>query len=1789
MSFHSNGQRRYGHVPPAQYGAPGSQDHNNSNPGLRRQSSFDNGDDAAFFDQTNGRYQSGASLGPSRTSNMPHEELFLTSSSSQSPQSPGRSSFGNTSPALSGYQHQYQPFPAAPNSPGLPQVPYNPQNFARTQSQSIQYRPQSSYSNNNASTSHQPYNPAAYQPPSAPGPARHSTVSGYNSYASQYNTVSMPQAPQVPQSPSFWSQSSQQYGAPPVPGRPSPQTIYEHSVASPTYSAPSSTPPIRQAYNPPVSGQYSSNGDSYNQGQYNTPAATQAPYPDYGAYSQSTAQPTYPAYGEDPTSYANRMKHSSGQTPPLSSQSTQSASSPSNTGLQRHPTLRPLPSAPVEEQGESDDWGLGIQGHQEDGLSQEQLFADIGDALGAGTDTRARRRQGIDQRNGDLLDNELQDLNRYDSRASTVGGPSGVERYASTASTLNPNSRQSAYDYDDEESDLEAAAGLEAMRIAEEQDAQRGSVGGPLTFGYEGQHAHPHSQEESSDSDYKHMDLGLVGGGYDARMSYGNEVGGLETGHSSEMEDQSRPLPTPHELGRSDSYSHAPVSSLGGMTDYSIPGEGAIHPFPAFEAARVDTFGTGGLQRPTSHSHRLSFDEGDEQVSLHSRMSESRQSGRSGSDSPSRDDMPELFYHPGMGSGSYNQNRPLPSVPPMSENRTPQLLPAGSYRNSQNYSHSYSSSTEAARPMYAANGPDAYPPQNMLNPGGQYVPRSTSLSSHSSTPQTVPPVRSKTDAEERQAKQKPARLGLRSANGLDGFDTGTPQSSMTLDLPALPAGRRKKFVPSRLSSPDFKKCQEPWALSGIASWVREMAGGETGEGEADLRQKTIEDGLVALFTHKVPTMNTADAETLSQRVVKSMFDAGMLLPDEEWIKFGSGTVSGVLWQLTGSGCYSPKVHEQEIHGRCYSHHCTRTLKKINLQSQVLEPARKSEDWVTFFKLTKEQLEGANKKEIQRQNNLHEIVMSEDLYMDQINVLRVLYRDDLATWQPPIISSSKLPKFISSVFGKVEAIKEVNENYLLAQLKYRQKEQGPWVIGFSDIFREWIRKAKSAYIEYAAGFPYATYQVRKESDKNLLFRQFLDQARENKLSSRLDWNTYLKAPITRLQRYTLLLGTVLHNMTQDTEEKVNLAVAIEEIKAVTLECDAKVDEQTKKVEMIELQNKLFLRPGMRVELNLDHLGRELIFKGDLQRAGANRFTWLETHAILFDHYLVLAKTVINRDGGRKKEGFDVSKLPIPMQLLVLESTNDDPVVKSSVKGIGAVTTSAKTGGTGTDSRLSRSVTNGVDRNPLEHTTSNNSMATMTSVTRLTPSSSNDSDARSMYPFRVKHLGKSEVYTLYAPSAQNRQDWCDKILEAKTRHAASLFEQNAEPFRLRVMADTAFAYDVVTGPSLKNGVSVSGTPLDRAIREMEKTYGAGPRPGPVCRAQVNCATAFNCFGKAMVAIGTDYGVYISEAANPRGWSRSIQMARVSQIAVLEEFSLFLIIADKSLIAYHLDVIVPISNFPAPHHDTARRAPQKLSGTRDVSFFATARMKDRTLVFYKKKEGLHSTFKVLEPVFQKSSEKKSRLFGKLKGGNTEFFREFDEFYIPTECFTINLFHTYIAISTLKGFELMTLDKKVPMSIPDTKNPAIGNIAARLQGQKPLGMFRLSDSEFLLCYEECGVYVDKHGEVSRSVIMEFVGKAKTAAMYGAYLVLFDNDFVEVRNAENGRLRQVIAGRDVRCLDYGTNPLGAGTASSQMTPLSFGGGGGAEKRTLKLAMAHPEVPGNQIVLEMVLNEGHME
>ncbi|TWU75196.1 hypothetical protein ED733_004846 [Metarhizium rileyi] len=1766
MSFRGDDQRRYGSVPPVQYAVAG-QHHDQqatqqdmqqgTQQGMQqgtgpfavgRRPSFNTGDEAGYYTQNHRRAPS-LELGD----RAGEDELFIASPVGRG--NPPASRYASASSVMTGYQHQHQD----PTPPTPLQSSYNPQTFApsnsgfqRSQSATLPYHSAQRFSTSSAGSYHTPSPPATNYTPQAYNPAAYAATNpvtqrqptyhghGYaahdQGYAVGVGTAGSPSYghspspsqtatfPQPMRSPSFSSGFQQS-----IPNSPSSFTGSNPLSQTSTYD-PSN-------YHPSTHHSFGSNGVA----SYPTPTVqTQTPY---SVSSHIPVGSNYTA-SNDHHSYHNRHRSDS-QTSPGTSPYMRPQSS---SGLQRHPTNAPLPNRPMEDVPEEinswDEYGRSVAHDEEnrERIAQETIMQDIEAELeGAGYITQ-REPSPID---GPAFDEQIQH-SRGHSSVSTHSPESRLGRASSQP-------RFDDDDDDDDDDDPEGTAGVLAMQQAELDDQRFGggtfmysgtglgptapppaSMSGTTTSQSNLTAPLPEELNHGSESDFGGMDLGMLSGGYAGTLAYGADIGSPST--SSSMQDGPRPLPTP-------GY----YNSLRDTYDNPV----------AFHNAEMDYGGTGGLQAP--EAHRLSFDEGrEERVSIHSQ--------HSGTESPTKDDYQELFYHPGLS------NRPLPALPPGPGSDSSSML---SVHNSVRSQHQHSQFVNADARYYQADGPDTFyqqAGQQTLHPE-----RSVSLGGHSHTPQVQAPARSRTDAAEERRKTNRHHQITHQGSTFD-YDAAPPAGSGAFDSITLPSGRKKRLVPSKLTSCDFDDCKAPWALSHIESWIRSM-----GEGEPDLKEKAIEEAITNLFVFKIPTINVADAEALSSQVVSGMLESQVLLPDEEWVKFGDGHISGVLWQLTGSGCYAPKLHDVEISGRCYSYYCTRTLKKVDLEV-FSEGVQGADAWHIFFKLTKDAVESKPKKEVERQNILHEIVTGEENYIKQLDIFRRLYRDDLRTRDPPIIHPDKRDKFLSAVFGMLDTVVHINKDHLLAQLKYRQQEQGPWIVGFSDLFREWIRKAKSVYTEYAIGYPRAAYMVRKEADRNLLFKRFLEDKQKHKLSAKQDWTHFLITPVQRLQRYILLLQSVEHKMIGDSEEKTNLQKAILEIQTVTLECDAKVAETNKRVQMMELDRMLVLRPGFQSVLNLDHLGRVLIMQGELQRMGSKGMRWVESHALLFDHYLILAKVVIPKDGKGERK-YDVSREPIPMPLLFLESMNDEPVMRQ--KGLTAPlgrTTAAPVG-----AQLNKVVSNGAGRPGLEHTPTGSSGAS------LVPTTSNDTEGKILYPFKVKHLGH-EVYTLYASSARDRLDWCNSIIEAKTRHAKALYAQNAEPFRLRVLADAAFHYDAGSTYVRASGVPVKGTPLDRAIQDLEKVLGSAQGIAAVCRAQVNCATAFSAFGKPVIAIGTEYGVFISDPSNPRGWVRSVQVSRVTQIAVLEEFSVCLIIADRSLVCYPLDVIAPVSEFAAPVNDNTRRAPQRLA--KDVTYFATARMKDRILVFYKRKEGLHTSFKVLEPIFHKATEKKSRLFGgrKSTGGSTDTFRDFDEFYLPTECFSLSIFQTYIAVATSKGVEMLTLDKKQPMSIPDLKAPAIANIAGRIRDQRPLGMFRLNENEFIVTYEDCAVYVDKHGDVSRTLIMEYTGKqkkARGATMYGQYLLLFNEDYVEVRNADNGRLRQIIAGRDVRVIDFGIRgPTGGNAVQSQQTYGANGQAllaGDTSKGSVKIAMCHPELPGRQVVLEMLLNEGHSE
>lgn len=827
------------------------------------------------------------------------------------------------------------------------------------------------------------------------------------------------------------------------------------------------------------------------------------------------------------------------------------------------------------------------------------------------------------------------------------------------------------------------------------------------------------------------------------------------------------------------------------------------------QPASVDTGDLGGLSEPGGRERRASYDEGDElDMTAYTPVT------------PARDTLRP------------SASRPLPAPPPIT--------------------------TEGldTRSEYATQSP--------------FVPRSASMLQPSAPPTLSQPARARTDAEDRMKRQSRRPLPI---------DTLTPRSfhstplasPMDIDLPSLPTQR---FSSARLGMVDFKKCKEPWSLGALHTWLLQITAPDQ---FIELTDAMVKQALVALFTNKVPTMNIPDAEVLSESVVDAMLEAGTLVLSEEWVKLAPGSMSGVLYQLTGTGCYAPLLHDNHVmSGRCYSRLCQRTLRKATLQLTDTP----LEGWATYYHLEKEDVENIDRKEIEKQNILHEIVQTEHGYMQQLDVLRQIYRDSLMSSNPAIIAPPRrLNAFARDVFGKVDAIKKINADNLLAQLKYRQDEQGPWVKGYSDLFRQWIRKAKDTYIDYAAAFPGAVLTMRQEVERNLTFRAFLDEARNNKRSGKLGWDTYLKAPITRLQRYTLLLATVLKH-TEESDEKQVLQTAIDEIKAVTMECDSRVAEMQRKVELADWSQKLELRPSMQkdVKLNLDHLGRELVHRGDLQRTGGNRFNWVDCHALLFDHYFVMAKayTQVQKGSRVKVEKYDVSRLPIPMDLLVLDSTNDDAVMKSSyVRGLTSVSTvpaksSSDFNWLGRSSSIApSSPAPNKERIPLHHTSSAPPMIVST-ITEAA-NAAKDSD-KIVYPFKIKHLGR-EPYVLFAPTLASRTDWCNKIVEAKTKHAKSLYAQQAEPFGLRVIADSAFAFEYAATGTADSGVMIKGTPIHRALRETEALYRGAPVSSPVCRAKVNCATSFASptTGQQMVVVGSDYGVYLCRADNPRGWQK------------------------------------------------------------------------------------------------------------------------------------------------------------------------------------------------------------------------------------------------------------------------------------------------------------------------------
>ncbi|WFD35870.1 RHO1 GDP-GTP exchange protein 2 [Malassezia cuniculi] len=360
-----------------------------------------------------------------------------------------------------------------------------------------------------------------------------------------------------------------------------------------------------------------------------------------------------------------------------------------------------------------------------------------------------------------------------------------------------------------------------------------------------------------------------------------------------------------------------------------------------------------------------------------------------------------------------------------------------------------------------------------------------------------------------------------------------------------------------------------------------------------------------------------------------------------------------------------------------------------------------------------------------------------------------------------------------------------------------------------------------------------------------------------------------------------------------------------------------------------------------------------------------------------------------------------------------------------------------------------------------------------------------DAKTGYPITFSHLGKKGYsITLWAPNIASRSKWFEHV-EA----------------RQEIQRSRSHIFDVV--------------PLTEPLNET-----------PMNR--ITCAVPFD-FGRRVV-YGCDDGLYLADLQDSsRAPVKVLPLTGVTQVDVMEEHQILLVLADQSVHTFALDALDPTD--PVSSLKRGRRV------SSHTSFFKVGVCLGRTLVCIVKSGPVSSTIKTLEPIEQNVRTKKQPTFRKLLQGGQDTLRVFKEFYIPNESSSIHFLKSKLCIGCTKGFEVVDLETLDTQGLLDPADSSL-EFVQRRENLRPMAIYRI-DGVFLLCYNEFAFYVNKNGwRTKGSWIVYWEGNPNAFAYHHPYVLAFEPNFIEVRHVESGALHQVITGSNLRCLFADVPPV---------------------------------------------------
>ena len=283
---------------------------------------------------------------------------------------------------------------------------------------------------------------------------------------------------------------------------------------------------------------------------------------------------------------------------------------------------------------------------------------------------------------------------------------------------------------------------------------------------------------------------------------------------------------------------------------------------------------------------------------------------------------------------------------------------------------------------------------------------------------------------------------------------------------------------------------------------------------------------------------------------------------------------------------------------------------------------------------------------------------------------------------------------------------------------------------------------------------------------------------------------------------------------------------------------------------------------------------------------------------------------------------------------------------------------------------------------------------------------------------------------------------------------------------------------------------------------------------------------------MALGTDAGVYIVDrkpkdaSVRPR---RVLDCKGVTQIDVLEQHQILLVLADKTLYSYSTEALDP------EEAQAAAKRPRKIC---HANFFKAGICMGQQLVASVKTSALSTTIKVYEPKENMANKAKKSGFAKMLAQGQDQLKPYKEFYIPTESTSIHFLRSKLCVGCARGFEVVSLETLETQSLLDQADTSL-DFVVRKENIKPIHIERMA-SEFLLCYTDYSFFVNRNGWRARpDWKITWEGNPQAFAIFNPYILAFEPSFIEIRHMESGGLVHIVTAKNIRWLHTSTREVG--------------------------------------------------